>query len=69
MANVDNKKLIRIYGVTLAEKGTRPYGHGLDAVVIEGKEVLIEYVDYYIEDLISLIKGQKKSKEFIKKLK
>jgi len=64
MGNIDNRKIMRIYGVTLAEKQTRPYGHGLDKLKIDGEEVLVQYVDYFIEDLIALIKNQKKERRF-----
>ncbi len=69
MANADKNKLIRIYGVTLAEKGTREYGHGMDKIKIDDKEVFVEYVDYFIDDLISLIKQQDLEKKFLKALK
>ena len=69
MGNIDNKKIIRIYGVTLSsDGGIRPYGHGMEQINLEGKEVFIEYVDYLIEDLVNLIKNQNKEKEIIKKL-
>ena len=56
MANANRSNLIRIYGVTLAEKQgrIRPYGHGMEKF----EEHLIQYVDYFIEDLIALIKNQ-----------
>ena len=65
MANADKSKIIRIYGVTLADSNarTRPYGHGMDK--IDG--VSVQYVDYFIDDLISSIKNQKLQK-IIKKL-
>ena len=69
MANADNRKLVKIYGVTLAEKSVRPYGHGVDDIEIDGKIVKIGYVDYFIDDLVALIKNQKLEKVIIKKLK
>lgn len=75
MANADKRGLIRIYGVTLAsiDARTRPYGHGrtkLDEIIpdVVEKDVWVEYVDYFIEDLIALIKNQKLEKEFAKKM-
>ena len=70
MANIDNKKLIKIWGVTLPESKfmVRSYGYGIDDVEIEGKEHRISYVDYYIDDLVALIKKQELEKVFIKKL-
>ena len=69
MANANKNKLIKIYGVTLAEKGTREYGHGMDKIKIDGEEVFVEYVDYFIDDLISLIKQQDLEEKFLKALK
>ena len=71
MANKDSSKLIRIYGVTLAEKEyrVRPYGHGIDKIEIEGKQVMVSYVDYFIEDLIYLIKKNNIAEKIIKELK
>ena len=73
MGNIDNSKIIRIYGVTLAESGgrTRPYGHGRTKFKSEdnkGIEMFVDYVDYYIDDLIALIKKEKLEKVFLKKL-
>ena len=74
MANADKSNLIRIYGVTLAnaDARTRPCGHGrtkLDEIIPDvEKGVWVEYVDYFIEDLVALIKNQKLEKEVIKKL-
>ena len=70
MANADKSNLVRIYGVTLADEKyrVRPYGHGVDKILIEGKEVMIEYVDYFIDDLVNLMKNQKLDKIIIKKL-
>jgi len=69
--NKDKNKLIRIYGVTLPESKfvVRPYGHGLTDFEIDGEKLRVTYVDYFIEDLIDLIKKEKLEKEFIKKLK
>ena len=71
MANADKNKLIRIYGVTLAGKKyrTKPYGHGAESLNIKGKEVPVEYVDYFIDDLIVLIKHQNLTKKIGEKLK
>lgn len=70
MANVDNKKIIRIWGVTLPESKfmVRSYGYGIDDVEIDGKKHRISYVQYSIDDLIALIKNQELEKVFIKKL-
>ena len=68
MGNKNNKEIIRIYGVTLADKGTRPYGHGMDEIEIDGKMVMIEYVDYFIDDLVALIKKYGLEKKIIKRL-
>ena len=66
MGNVNNSKLIRIYGVTLAsvDNRVRPYGHG--AITMDNER--IEYVDYFIEDLVKLIKNQGLEKRIIDKL-
>lgn len=69
MGNADKDKLIRIYGVTLAEKGTRPYGHGTDKIKVDNKEVFVDYVDYFIDDLVALIKQQDLTKKIGEKLK
>lgn len=70
MANADKNKLIKIYGVTLANEKyrVRPYGHGMDKIKIDNEEVFVEYVAYYIDDLISLIKKQDLGKKFLKGL-
>ena len=71
MGNVDNKKLIRIWGVTLPESKfmVKSYGYGLDDIEIDGKKHRISYVEYRIADLIALIKNQELEKVFIKNLK
>ena len=69
MGNKDRGKLIRIYGVTLAEEQVRPYGHGTTKLEIEGEEVMVAYVDYFIDDLIALIHNQDLTNKFMKKLK
>ena len=65
-----NKKTIRIHGVTIAKNGAsiRAYGYGRSKYIINEKEVFIEYVDYFVEDLIGIIKKQNLSDEIIKKL-
>lgn len=68
--NKNKSEIIRIYGVTLASKDsrTRAYGHGrtkIDDVL----DVFVEYVDYFIDDLIILIKQQNLDKKIINKLK
>ena len=71
MANADKNKLIRIYGVTLPESKFRvkPYGHGMTELEIDGDKIFVEYVDYFIDDLISLIKKQDLEKKFLEGLK
>ena len=70
MGNINNTKIIKIYGITLArpEGRARAYGHGRTKLEIDGEDTWIEYVDYYIDDLIILIKNQGLEKVFIKKL-
>ena len=70
MGNADNSKLIRIFGVTLADTKfiVRPYGHGLNDFEVDNKKVRVQYVDYFIEDLVALIKQQGLQKKFIKEL-
>ena len=70
MANANNKKLIKIYGVTLANKEcrTRAYGHGSEKIEIDSGEIFVDYVDYFIDDLVVLIKNQELEKQFIAKL-
>lgn len=70
MGNINKNKIIKIFGVTLPKPQyrTRGYGHGCEGIFINKKLTHIEYVDYLIDDLIVLIKQQKKEKEFIKGL-
>ena len=70
MGNKDKNKIIRIYGVTLPESKfrVRPYGHGTSDIEVEGEILRVSYVDYFIEDIIDLIKQQEKVKEFLKGL-
>ena len=70
MGNADKNNLIRIYGITLPESKFRvkPYGHGMTKIVIDAKEVYTSYVDYFINDLIALIKQQNLEKNFLKEL-
>lgn len=68
MANAPKSNLIRIYGVTLGEDVIRSYGHGRTKIKIQGKEFWVQYVDYFISDLISLIKQQGLEKKFKKGL-
>lgn len=70
MANKNNKGLIKIYGVTIADEKcrTRAYGHGATKIDIDGKEIYVQYVDYFIDDLIDLIKQQNLEKEIIKRI-
>lgn len=69
MANVNSNKLIRIYGVTLPEKGyrTRGYGHGTTRV--KETKNWYGYVDYFIEDLVDLIINQDLEDKFLKRIK
>jgi len=74
MANVPEQNLIRIYGVTLADINgrIRAYGHGRTKFKSDdnkGIDIFVDYVDYFIEDLISLIKQQGKEKKFLEGLK
>lgn len=70
MANADKNKLIRIYGVTLPESkfSVKPYGNGIAEIDIEGKKCMVSYVDYFIDDLLSLIKKENLEKVFLKEL-
>jgi len=67
MGNINKGKIIRIYGVTLAKEGgrTRSYGHGRTKI----DDVFVDYVDYFIDDLISLIKQQNLENKIIRNLK
>ena len=66
MANTNNKKIIRIYGVTMPrpEARLRPYGFGEEEV--DGERVA--YVDYFIKDLVDCIDKSGLKNIIIKKL-
>ena len=65
MANAKSNKIIRIYGVTLPERGrATPYGNGVEN--IDGQ--MVAYVDYFIKDLILCIQKKQLEKEIINKL-
>jgi len=66
MGNISRDKIIKIYGVTLPlSKGVvRSYGFGLTKI----NEEWVAYVDYFIDDLVSLIKQQGLEKQIIDKL-
>ncbi len=68
MGNIKNTKIIKIYGVTMPrfENEIRPYGHG--RMKVPGTDEWFEYVDYFIDDLVALIKKQGLEKEIIEKL-
>jgi len=70
MGNIDNSKVLRIFGVAYPDSkfAVKPYGNGITDIEIDSKKFRVSYVDYFIEDLISLIKKQNLSKKFIKKL-
>lgn len=65
MGNINNSKLIRIYGVTLPDPKyrVRPHGHGTEKIDDEW----FSYVDYYIDDLVGLIKNQELEKRIMSK--
>lgn len=71
MANADNNKLIRIFGVASPESkfAVKPYGNGVTDIEIDGERFRVSYVDYFISDLIPLIKKQNISEKFLEMLK
>ena len=67
MANIKNKKIIRIWGVTLpnAEFRFQPASFGFKNT----NAGYIAYVDIFLKDLIIYIKAQGLQNQIIKKLK
>ena len=57
--NINNSKIIRLYFL-------RPYGHGAE----EYKRIkMVQYTDYFLEDLAMMIIEQDKENDLIKILK
>ena len=62
MANINRNKIIKLYVL-------RPYGHGAEEY--KG-EKMVKYVDYFLEDLATMIVEQEKERDlndWLKKVK
>lgn len=59
MSNNKKNVVVRLYGVTLAEPlyRTHPFGHGCEPFL---GGIPVQYVDYFLEDIISLAVAQNK---------
>jgi len=66
MGNLNNKKFIKIYGVTLPRFEARAEAYSCGEIKVNGE--LVAYVDYFIDHLITCIKEEGLEKEIIKKL-
>ncbi|MBL7141784.1 hypothetical protein ISS21_01665 [Patescibacteria group bacterium] len=58
MANINRNKIIKLYVL-------RPYGHGAEEY--KG-EKMVKYVDYFLEDLATMIIEQDKEKDLNKNI-